>query len=380
MKHNTVFKIIMIVSVLLTIAALYGCIFTISNCKIMNPDDTYEMKGTISKTAFPESGFVYIYTEEHDTVWIIDYTVTKFIELDEIEKLSKGDVITFCIDKDDYENYNENWNTDIVCIETEKGTVLSMDEYNSGMKKGTVFYLCGYAALGCIPLAGFIFSYKKLKKFKKGAVVNKANCSRELNEFENSDYFKEVQRLNSSRRYKIFMIGSVIVLLAFVALLKNSYINSGVDKDEFMEVQATVSNIKITETADGDLIEIHTEEHTNYWTVDSGAYDDETEKKIVELEQGEKIKIGVLKYASKNINNSIFLPIASLETETETIISMDDYTSETLESGTSVVAFLCIGCVACVVVFVINLIKYKALKDTKTGNEKTGDGSKPLKK
>lgn len=362
MKQNTVYKIIMVISVLLTTAALYGCIFTISNCKIMNSDNTYEMKGTISKTAFPESDVVYIYTEEHDTAWIIDYTVAKFIELDEIEKLTKGDAIAFRIDEDDYENYKENWNTDIVCIETEKSTVLSMDEYNSGMKKGTVFYLCLYAALGCIPLAGFIFSYKKLKKSKKEAVGIKANCSRELNEFENSDYFKNVQRLNSSRRYKVFMIGSVIALLVFVALLKNSYINSSVDRDEFMEVQATVSNIKITETADGDLIEIHTEEHTNYWTVNSGAYDDETEKKIVELEQGEKIKIGVLKYASENINNSIFLPIASLETETETIISMEDYTSETLEGGASVVAFLCIGCVACIVVFAVNLVKYKSLR------------------
>lgn len=347
MQKHTMYKVIMLFSALFMFVSLCSGILILTMFDLQELDSTRELKGTVEKIIIPESenGNAFIYTKEHDNHWTIDSSAYRYLASEGFEKLSNGDEITFRIAADDFDNYSESMYTNIVCLESSDEKILSIDGYNKGMKRGCIYYLCICLFVLVISVVGFIFGFRSIRN------VSKIDCK-----VDNTDFLQEMKRIDSQRRSKSLIIIYVVALVALIALLRSNLVCVFVSENNTTEITGTVSKTLITESTNGDVIELHTKEHANYWYINSEAYDTHIIESISKLEDGQHVKIRILKYSSDDVNNAVFINVVSLETDYAVLISLENYTDTMLENNFSTIVLLSCGCLFCIVALISNLL------------------------
>lgn len=179
MKKHIVNKVVVVLSVaFIVISIVCGVVFFLLY-ESVDTSATREITGTVTKIILPESssGSASIYTEEHDNYWIIDFAAYRYVDVERLETLSEGDEIVIGISADDFETYSDSLYTGIVYLESDKGVILSHEDYANGLKYGLtyVLYVCVFTC--GVSVIGFVLSFKSLKKFKR------KECSSECEAF-----------------------------------------------------------------------------------------------------------------------------------------------------------------------------------------------------
>lgn len=168
MKNKAILKVVMILSAIFIIVSVISGVMVFVIFNEAKVTDTFEVTGTVSSIVVPSSpsGSAFIYTEEHDTHWIIDFAAYRYVDVERIETLSEGDEIVIGISADDFETYSDSLYTGIVYLESDKGVILSHEDYANGLKFGIryVLFVCAFTCV--VATVGFLLSFKSLKKFK----------------------------------------------------------------------------------------------------------------------------------------------------------------------------------------------------------------------
>lgn len=185
MKNQRLNKIILVLSVAFIVMSIVcGVVFSLLFASV-DTTATREITGTVSDIVLPSSpsGNAFIYTEEHDNHWMIDFAAYRYVDAERFEALAEGDEIVIGISADDYETYSDSLHTGLVYLESDKGVILSHEDYANGLKYGLtyVLYVCVFTC--GVAVIGFVLSFKSLKKFKR------KECSSECEAF-----FRDVKK------------------------------------------------------------------------------------------------------------------------------------------------------------------------------------------
>lgn len=163
---------------------------------------------------------------------------------------------------------------------------------------------------------------------------------------------------------KTIMIASLILFLVSIGLIisMNEIDKQTTDTTTFYT--ATVSNVDITDTGKNISAVIKTQEYDTDLHISVSICKNINMDDVRALKNGQTIYFTVEKIRAAQMNEVIFLPITSLETNTEEIFSLDDYNNYMQTAAYTPRNTAIILAAGCVIVAVYSFIKIR--KDKKT--------------
>lgn len=135
MKTNKKNLIIFIVCLVFLIAMI-GLLITINQVDKKTETNTFESFATVSKVETINTGkniYVEIFTNEYDNSFHITPSISKHLNMDDINGLQGGDEIVFRIENDDKVQINKVRFIEAVSLKTSKGDIFTLSDYNAYM-------------------------------------------------------------------------------------------------------------------------------------------------------------------------------------------------------------------------------------------------------
>lgn len=165
---------------------------------------------------------------------------------------------------------------------------------------------------------------------------------------------------------KTIMIASLILFLVSIGLIisMNEIDKQTTDTTTFYT--ATVSNVDITDTGKNISAVIKTQEYDTDLHISVNICKNINMDDVRALKNGQAIYFTVEKIRAAQMNEVIFLPITSLETNTEEIFSLDDYNNYIQASAYAPRNAAIIFASGCLLVAVYSFIKIRKDKNSKT--------------